>query len=481
MCAEKKDMADSYRNLEGVRILLIEDNEPCRMLVSTIMDNEGALTTAFPEASAALDILRDKASDFDAIITDLKLPGMDGLTFLKYVRENIGQIPIIIITGYSSVGSAVDALKLGAQDYIVKPLGTGEKLIMSVRRAVDFDITRIRNEKLQEEIRESENCFRALFHNTHDALFLCTVDQSGETGRFLEVNATACDLLKYSRSTLLEKRMCEITDGPRINDTVRGFDELVKNGSSTFETVLAASDGSPIHVEINAQTFEMENATVAISSARDIGIRRNMENKITEASETVYRNIGREVHDKISQSLTSIGMIAGTILKNPQSLSTQDIRLIREMSSEALDYTRRLCSGLFPAVLEDIGLNAALAQLAEDQKAFSSVSCAFSNGPEVDNIDNSTALHIFRIAQEAVNNAVKHSGAEHIYIKLGKQPDGQKVLTVEDDGKGITHRTNHNGNGIGMHLMKYRAGILGASLEITNRRPSGSRIICSWK
>ena len=141
-------------DLSGMRVLLVDDDEGCREFLAVCLKYEKVEVTQATSAEDAVAILRDYA--FDAVATDLSLPDMDGIELLSHIRKNVGDVPVILITGHSSVGSAVEALKHGAQDYLIKPLDDGSRLTQAIWRAVDHHKLTCQNRALQEKLLQSE-------------------------------------------------------------------------------------------------------------------------------------------------------------------------------------------------------------------------------------------------------------------------------------------------------------------------------------
>jgi two-component system CheB/CheR fusion protein len=156
-----------------------------------------------------------------------------------------------------------------------------------------------------------------------------------------------------------------------------------------------------------------------------------------------------------------------------------DAELIRDLSASAVTRARHLCAGLFPAELEKDGLASALQHIAVNQEQLFRVSCSFKNACSKEISDKSVALHLYRIAQQAANNAAMHSKAKHIVITLAEKGSGV-VLTIEDDGTGIV-QSGRKTEGMGLHIMRYRARIIGAVLAITKRPDGGTKVECAWQ
>jgi signal transduction histidine kinase len=204
-------------------------------------------------------------------------------------------------------------------------------------------------------------------------------------------------------------------------------------------------------------------AALAAESER----RRQLEKEILIISEREQQRIGHDLHDTLCQHLTATA-IAGQILGEKLSAESRpevdDASQIVEMVEEGISIARNLARGLFPAEIEAEGLISALRELAATHDGRGGVACRFETEkpPLID--DTITAAHLYRIAQEAVRNAVRHSGARNVVIGLADDGVGAK-LTVRDDGTGIPEPSEGR-KGMGLHIMRHRAGIIGAGFQI---------------
>jgi signal transduction histidine kinase len=146
---------------------------------------------------------------------------------------------------------------------------------------------------------------------------------------------------------------------------------------------------------------------------------------------------------------------------------------------EAIADTRALAHGLAPVALADDGLMTALASRAESTSRGGTVRCVFECAEPVRVADAEAAGHLYRIAQEAVNNALKHAAASEIRIGLERR-DGMLVIEVDDDGGGFDEKAEAR-DGIGLRVMRYRARLIGGVLEIGSAPAGGARISCRVK
>jgi len=467
------------RNMGGMVVLIVEDEPVCRETVKTILSMHGVTVTAVPDAEQAVTALNNAV--FDAVVSDIRLPGMDGIMLLRHIRGKNPDIPVILMTGYSSVGSAVEALKLGAQDYLMKPLEDPDRLLSALWTTVDRYRLTQRNRSLQEQLKLSEERFRALFNNASDMIVVHGLTDQGGILKCSEVNDVTCRQLGYSRKELHALSLLDITEEDHRAETSRTMKGLLSLERITFETVLTSCDGRHVPVEISATAFALGGRKVVLSLARDISERREMEKTIAEAGERDRRQIGHELHDNLCQDLTSVTMLASVLQKSlaeGKAKNLEDANMIHDLSKRAVTFCKRLCAGLFPVELDTEGLDTALEQLAHNQEHLFGISCRARCEPGLALPDRSMALHAYRIAQEAVANAMKHAGARNVVINLTKR-DGHTVLTVEDDGKGLPTGSVPL-QGMGMHIMKYRARMIAGALNISNRQGGGTTVTCTW-
>jgi signal transduction histidine kinase len=204
-----------------------------------------------------------------------------------------------------------------------------------------------------------------------------------------------------------------------------------------------------------------------------------LEREVLEISERERRRIGHDLHDSLGQRLTAASMATNALVAAMKSevpgLAERGEDIGRQLRA-AVAEARTLSHGLAPVALADEGLMAALGTLAEDTQR-GSVRCVFECPQPVWVHDAEVAGHLYRIAQEAVNNALKHAAPSEIRIGLERH-DSVYVLEIDDDGEGIDEKRT-NGNGIGLRVMRYRARLIGGVLEIGSPPAGGTRICCS--
>jgi two-component system, NarL family, sensor kinase len=210
--------------------------------------------------------------------------------------------------------------------------------------------------------------------------------------------------------------------------------------------------------------------------------RKLLEQTLVSIAEEHQRTLGQELHDNLGQQIAAIGYQAKALEKRiTASGSSSDVATvaasIAAQAQTAVMQCKQLAQGLLPFELETKGLTAALQAFASQIAATYKITCDFSCQNEVVITDNNLALNLYRIAQEAVNNAIRHGGAQHLIISLNSD-DGMLRLSICDNGRGFAGTSTRSGPtpGMGIKIMKYRARQLGATLQFLRRPEGGAEV-----
>lgn len=218
----------------------------------------------------------------------------------------------------------------------------------------------------------------------------------------------------------------------------------------------------------------------AVGFSIDITERRWLERKLLLISDEEQLRIGADLHDGLGQHLTGIACLSAALrerLKSQELPETKQADEIARLVNEATVQTRALARGLCPVQLDQCGLEAALEHLTYQFELIHGVECQFQPPEETFDCDHDTALHLYRITQEALNNAVRHGNARHIEVTLDSCPRGRR-LVIDDHGEGFDPQQKSGGAGVGLRLMHYRAAMIGGSLTIESQPQGGARVEC---
>jgi signal transduction histidine kinase len=206
---------------------------------------------------------------------------------------------------------------------------------------------------------------------------------------------------------------------------------------------------------------------------------KQLEKEILEISDRERHRIGHDLHDGLCQELAGIELMSQVLEQKLAAKSKSDAARVAEIGKyvrEAISHTRLLARGLSPVTLESEGLMSALQELAGSTEKMFGIRCRFECEAPVLIDDLAIATHLYRIAQEAVSNAIKHGKAKQVIIRLEEKAATR--LTVHDDGSGFP-KNGPSGKGMGLRIMQYRAGIVNASVSIEANETGGTTVTCS--
>ncbi len=208
--------------------------------------------------------------------------------------------------------------------------------------------------------------------------------------------------------------------------------------------------------------------------------RRQLEHDIVAVSEHEQQRIGQDLHDGLCQQLAAIGCAQHLLAEDLQAqnnAASRDALLIEESIHQAVTQARDLARGIFPVHVDRSGLSVALTELAQMTSKLTGVSIAVTHEADENVTDPDVAMHLYRIAQEAVANAVRHGKAKQVTISLDR--DGHILhLRIDDNGCGIQPLSSGRKEGMGLRTMRYRAQGMGAILHIEPRPGGGTTVSC---
>lgn len=214
-------------------------------------------------------------------------------------------------------------------------------------------------------------------------------------------------------------------------------------------------------------------------AATDVTEHKRLEKEVLQISELEQRRIGQDLHDGICQHLTGIELMSQVLEQNLAKRAKTHAAQAEKISGhvrDVINQTRSLARGLSPVVLESEGLMAALTELAASTEKLFPVKCHFVFDEPVLLHDLIASTHLYRIAQEAVTNAIKHGKASRIEIHLSV-PQDKIVLSIADNGRGFSGKIGES-KGMGLRIMQYRAGMIGATLLVQRQAAGGMNVVC---
>ncbi len=351
------------------------------------------------------------------------------------------------------------------------------------------------------ELHESSQRLQAILNTAADAIV--TIDLSGKID---SINLATERLFAYRRDELIGQNfsllMPSIFGGHHegtSTDSVK-LDLEVLLGK-TREVLARHKDGSTFPVDLAIS--KVDHLGLYTGILRDITVRKQLQAHVLEIATDEQRRIGQELHDGTQQELTGLTLIAGALREFLESaitadgaaqsvgrtLAEDDYQRLRETAAkltqglnEANQHVQKLSHGIMPVQIDAEGLRSALAELAAATDEQQQTRCDFKFSGSAAIANNAIATQLYRIAQEALNNALKHSLADHIRISLSQETD-EIILEICDNGIGFDPQpapyAPSAAGGIGLRIMEYRASMLGGELQIDRNGGHGSTVRCT--
>jgi signal transduction histidine kinase len=344
--------------IPNARVLVVDDDAGLLRLMGRTLEREGFAAATAASGEDALELLKE--ASFDLLLVDLRLSDMTGPELLERLAARGQALPFAVITGQGDERIAVELMKRGALDYLVKDAEFLDLMPTRVRRAV---------ENLQQKKRLAESR-QAVKH--------------------------------------LQQQLLEI-------------------------------------------------------SARE------------------QRRIGQDLHDGLGQHLTGIELMSEALeqaLARKKRPEAEQASKIARHVRDAIRQAKGLARGLSPVEVERHGLMSALNELCASTADACGAACTFDCPHPVLMEDNASATHLYRIAQEAVNNAVKHGRAKNIFVQLGRHAGSLRTLEIVNDGAPFA--PDGSAGGMGLQIMRYRAATIGGRLEIVSS-PGETLVRCTFK
>ena len=478
-----------------------------RSLVNTIAQLVGNLI----ESRRAEEELKLRARLLDNAFDSINLTDFDGNflyvneTFCKshgYSREeligtNIRQLDIpeyakLIKPRYQEIrekGQATFESAHFRKDGSIMHVEVHGRVIESGNRklalSVDRDITE--RKRMEEALKHSESRYRDLFESASDAIFIRDLK-----GNIIEANQAASVLSGYTAGELARMNISELLTLESLETVMESQQRQLAGQtiSQRYEVELTRKDGTRATMEAMERLITRNQQPVAIHSvARDITEQKRVREymrtyaeRVTKTQEDERKRVARELHDDTAQALVSLGMDIGSLTVATGQLPREVRKRLKELrsrTSDILQGVRSLSQALRPPMLEELGLLAALQELTNDLVDQYGIDAQFQLQGTIRRFPPDAELALFRIAQEALNNVVKHTRATKAAVRVNFSPTKVK-LTITDNGQGFEfHEVMNNlaySGKLGLMGMQERARLLGSTLDVQSQLGKGTTV-----
>lgn len=317
-----------------------------------------------------------------------------------------------------------------------------------------------------------------LFHTAADGII--TINQKGIVDSF---NPAAEALFGYAANEVIGRNVSMLMPEPFCSEHDGHIARYLQTGQSRIiginrETVGRRKDGSIFPIELTVA--EIPHLRQFTGFVRDVSRRKQLEGEVLEIASLEQRRIGQELHDGIGQELTGLRYLVDALadmIPEKRSSEAELVARIGNTIKTTLEHVREMSRGLIPFSVNADRLLTAFDNLTSRSSELFGIKCTFDCNTPVLVRTDIIAAQLYRIAQEAIVNAVTHGHAKHVTIGL-RAVAGTIQLQIVDDGKGIDN-PNYQEEGSGVRIMHYRAGLIGAALQVTPANPHGIQVLCT--
>jgi PAS domain S-box-containing protein len=316
----------------------------------------------------------------------------------------------------------------------------------------------------------------------HTAAIILLLDVAG---RIVHVNEATTQLLGYDRTDLLGHTLWEvgILDADRVSFAGDRIHQLLAGTSpQSCETRLYSKQGHSLVFALSSVVTRLPDGSIdrIILSGSDLTERNRLQKELLNTSEREQARIGHNLHDGVGQTLTGVASLIEALESELPAAQRPSVARIHELVQAAIQEVRHLSHSMSPAAVKNRGLAGVLRLLADTLRLNHRIICdvMLESGFQISNEEQEN--HLYRIAQEACNNAIRHGKASHISITLSRTGEREGLLQITDNGCGMTGATKKKSKGIGLQVMDYRANLIGGTLKIEGGGRSGLSVSCRF-
>lgn len=441
------------------------------------------------------------ADHWDAVLSDYRVTGIDFLDTVNLVRRLDPLLPVILVTGTVGDEEAVELVKRGAWDFLLKDRPTRLSAVL------DRNLREARERRAlaaaEEALRQREALLDAFFHNSPSGMVV--LDRQF---RHIKVNDALAAINGLPVEAHLGRTVAEIVPGlaPKIE---RIYQEIATTRRPVLDVEIAGEtpreEGGAAHwLTSHFPILDGEGEILAVGGiVTEITARKRVEEALRESEgraqellkqnrylthrifrllEKERRHLAQELHDELGQWLTAIQAEAEAIRLGAAAkdgASHAGASAIIECATQVQAVIRRLVNELRPALLDALGLADSLAELISQWRRHHGVDCQLSLEGRLDDLGESLNITVYRIVQEALTNVAKHAQASRVCLILRRVVSGGNVpemlhLTIENDGQGLPAEASTRG--AGLLGMRERTIALGGEFFVESPGGSGARI-----
>jgi PAS domain S-box-containing protein len=358
----------------------------------------------------------------------------------------------------------------------ISPIRDSSGRVVGASR-ISRDITQ--RKQIERALQESQAKALAILDTAVDAII--TIDARGVIESF---NKSAQRIFGYEPNEVIGHNVSKLMPDPYRSAHDGYLQNYLHSGQAKIigigrEVTAQRKDGSQFPADLAVSEVRLGERRLFTGIVRDISERKRLEREILDISERERRRIGQDMHDSLGQLLTGIGFKSKSLQNKIAAQGLPEVQSagqIAELVTQAISQAKALARGLQPVDPRPTGLMSALAELASSTQELFKVQCVCEMAEPVKIDDSAAATHLYRIAQEACNNAIKHGNAKRITIRLCRD-QGVLQLSIENDGRPFSEPAT-GGRGMGLGIMRYRAAMIGGTITIRAGDSEGTIVTC---
>ena len=480
-------MRENATGMDAVRIatndshtiLVVEDDEALLRLIQKNLQRAGFHTEGVSNGTEAITIVAKNPPEL--LLLDYRLPDMTGKQLIEALSKQQCNLPFIVITGHGDEKVAVEMMKLGARDYLLKDAALLDLLPSVVKQVVE-------QLALEKQLAGVEKQYQSIFENSSDAIWVHDLE-----GNILTANEATSRLLGLSLKELANVNMSRFLPHESLHISRKVQKKLLQGEAidNPYELKLSRDERTEAILRLTTNLLSNGKRPLGFQHiARDVTKeRRAQENlifyaqQVTKAQEEERKRIARELHDDTAQRLIALSHQLEDFIHSKTNLSTDDLKFLstlRQQAKEALREVRYFTQDLRPPMLDDLGLLPALEWLTDDLKKQSGLEVELKVIGTQRRLNPEAELLLFRIFQEASNNVRRHAKASKIEMTLEFNEDRMRA-TISDNGVGFKPpkslgELSRIGK-LGLLGIEERAQLLGSSLKIKSKPGDGTTVI----
>lgn len=450
------------------KILIVEDDTSLNYLISSRLTSDGYHCESAHDGETAINLINSQ--NFTLVLLDYKLPDFNAKEIISHFIEQNKKVNFVVVTGQGDEKIAVEIMKLGAIDYLIK-----DTRLLDVLPTIISKI--LKQLKLQNDLKiankkiiESELLYKQLVKQLPDIIII------HRDGKILFVNEALFNYLpneKFEGKTLIS--LFSQSSGKNVLQNLQKL-KIDKN-LTVHEINIVDKNNLRNYFQIKSESIEYKGNSAILTVLTDITKIKQSEEKIVKATietqEKERSRIAEDLHDDLGPILSSIKIYSDLLLSTTKTAEEkiEFSKKIQELTNMAVNNTRTIANNLMPNTLKDFGLLQAIEMFCETINKAEIIKIEFTSN-STSKIDKTNEIVIYRVITELINNSIKHSNCKNIQLNISI---GENLnIFYKDDGCGISSKKNDKG--MGMNNIINRLKSINATFTLLNENGFGIKI-----